>query len=162
MISILYPKEDFTSADIAIKLQALAQEQSEQIFIVPKHFGRNEENVYKKLSESNTALLLLHDKLALDDATRKEVNFLLKKGATIYSIAPNEAKSSLNLSKKKKVSSHYYDRFKSGDFLKTVQDIINHLNMRKEAKSSDNDLGIILLVLALIILVIAAFSNDKK
>ncbi|MBX2957225.1 MAG: hypothetical protein KF846_13765 [Cyclobacteriaceae bacterium] len=160
MISILYPEGDFTSADIAIKLQALAQAQSEQIFIVPKHFGRNDENVFKNLSASKTALLLLHDKVALDGATKKEVEFLINKGAVIYSIAPIEAKSSLILPQK--VSSHYYDRHKSGDFLNTVQSIVTDLQRRKDTISLDNDFGGILLVMALIILVIAAFSNDKK
>jgi len=160
MISILYPEGDFTSADIAIKLQALAQAQSEQIFIVPKHFGRNSENVYKNLGASKTALLLLHDKMTLDVDTRKEIDFLITRGAIIYSIAPIEAKNSISLPQR--VSSHYYDRLKSGDFLNTVQSIITDLQKRKDTISLGNDFGGILLVMALIILIIAAFENDKK
>jgi len=160
MISILYPEGDFTSADIAIKLQALAQVQSEQIFIVPKHFGRNSENVYKNLDASKTALLLLHDKIALDVDTKKEIEFLISKGAIIYSIAPIEAKKSLMLPQK--VSSHYYDRLKSGDFLNTVQSIVTDLQKRKDTVSLGDDFGGILIVMALIILIIAAFQNDKK
>lgn len=160
MISILYPEGDFTSADIAIKLQALAQTQSEQIFIVPKHFGRNDENVYKNLGKSKTAMLLLHDKVALDSGTVKEVELLISNGAIVYSIAPIEARSNLKLPPK--VSSHFYDKLKSGDFLNTVQNIITDLKKQKDTTSLGNDFGGILLVMALIILVIAAFSNDKK
>jgi hypothetical protein len=160
MISILYPEGDFTSADIAIKLQALALAQSEQIFIVPKHFGRNDENVYKNLGASKTAILLLHDKMALDAGTKKEVDYLISIGAIIYSIAPIEASKSLRLPPK--VSSHFYDRMKSGDFLNTVQNIITDLKKQKDTIPLGDDFGGILLVMALIILVIAAFSNDKK
>lgn len=161
MITILYPEGDFTSADIAIKLQALAQVQSEQVFIVPKHFGRNSENVYKNLGTSKTALLLLHDKVTLDTDTKKEIEFLISKGAIIYSIAPIEAKNSLILPQK--VSSHYYDRLKSGDFLNTVQSIVTDLQKRKKDTISFGDeFGGILIVMALIILIIAAFQNDKK
>jgi hypothetical protein len=160
MISILYPEGDFTSADIAIKLQALGQVQSEQIFIVPKHFGRNSENVHKNLNSSRTALLLLHDKIALDAETKKEIEFLIAKGATIYCIAPIEAKKALMLSQK--VSSHFYNRQKSGDFLNTVQSIVSDLQKRKDKISLGDDFGGILMVMAFIILIIAAFQNDKK
>ncbi len=160
MISILYPEGDFTSADIAIKLQALGQTQSEQIFIVPKHFGRNNENVYKNLGASSTALLLLHDKLILDSDTKNEIEFLTSKGAIVYSIAPIEARNSMSLPQK--VSAHYYNRLKTGDFLSTVQSIIADLQKRKDSTSFGNDFGGILIVMALIILIIAAFQDDKK
>ncbi|MEJ0057676.1 MAG: hypothetical protein WDN75_19740 [Bacteroidota bacterium] len=114
MISILYPEGDYTSADIAIKLQSLAQAQAGQIFIVPKHFGRNDENVYKNLGSSETAILLSHDKFTLDDATKKELVFLLNNKAKIYSIAPVQSKRSLDLPVG--ISSHFYDQSEPGDF----------------------------------------------
>lgn len=98
--------------------------------------------------------------MALDDGTKKEIDFLTSKGAIIYSIAPIEAKHYLKLPSK--VSSHYYDRLKSGDFLNTVQSIVTDLRKQKDTISLGDDFGGILLVMALIILVIAAFSNDKK
>jgi len=161
MISITYPHGDYSSADLAIKLQALAQTNSQKIYVVPKHFGRDKTNIYKNLENTNAALLLLHDKLGLDKPTKDEVVYLVKKKAVVYSIAPIETRKHLKLPNG--VTSFYYDQAKSGDFLKTVQKIISDLEKVKKEKSNDDNLGGLLLLMALVILVISAvFSSDDK
>jgi len=135
MISILYPEGDYTSADIAIKLQALAQAQANQVFIVPKHFGRNDENVYKNLKASKTAILLIHGKSTLDESTLTELKYLLKNKSRIYSIAPTQAKKSIKLPPG--IFGHFYDKRKPGDFLNTVQNIVTDLQNQKQPVSAD-------------------------
>lgn len=158
MISILYPKDDYTSADIAIKLQALAADQANKIFIVPKHYGRNKENINKNLAKSRTAIFLSHDMSELDPSTRKELELLLAHKANVYSITPTQSKKSMILPKG--ITSHYYyDQQQPGDFLNTVKKIADDVQKKKNASS---DFGALLVVMALIILVIAAFDNGKK
>ena len=158
MISIFYSEGDYGAADIAVKLQALAQLQAGQIFIVPKHFGRNQINVEKNLKKSKTAIFLAHDKNVLDSHTKREVAFLSRNKARIYAIVPVQFKQSLQLPKS--VSTNYYDKLKGGDFLKTVQKISTEFQSRRQPANSD--FSALLVIMALIIFIVAAFDNGKK
>jgi hypothetical protein len=157
MISILYPKDDYTSADIAIKIQALAQNQPGTIFIVPKHFGRNDINVQKNLLGSSSAMLLLHDKRSLDVDTKKEIELLVKNKKKVFCIAPKQSKPYLKLPPV--ITPHFFDPSKPGDFLATVQRISGEL---KDQKDKGGDFGMFLIMLALIMLIISSFNDDKK
>jgi hypothetical protein len=87
MISILYPENDYEAADIAIKAQALSR--NTPIYIVPKHYGRNETDVYKNLGKTKLAIFLAFDKHKIDKKTTDELTFLVSKKIRIYSIIPD-------------------------------------------------------------------------
>ena len=38
LIAIIYPKEDYKAANVALKVQALAQSKNQRVYVVPKTF----------------------------------------------------------------------------------------------------------------------------
>jgi hypothetical protein len=88
MISILYNANDFEAASIALKVQSLSQNQPVRIYIVPKHYGRNESEVFENLKDSRAAIFLSFDIHELDGDTGRELDFLKKNGVVVKYIVP--------------------------------------------------------------------------
>ncbi len=132
MITIIYPFKDYTSADIAIKLQALASGENQKIYVVPKHFGRIEERVYKELDKTDVALLIVFDEKQLDQMTIDELQYLKSKKVPIFAFMPNYL--TIN---DEQITSYKYKPFDKNDILKKLYDFIS--NLSKEKKSKDND-----------------------
>ncbi|HTB32734.1 MAG TPA: hypothetical protein VK808_11940 [Bacteroidia bacterium] len=88
MISILYPEGDYEAADIALKAQSLSYSSNTNIYIVPKHYGRNEEAIYKNLGKAKLAIFIMYENGKIDANTIKELEYLTSKDVKIYSIIP--------------------------------------------------------------------------
>ncbi|CAD5274689.1 MULTISPECIES: hypothetical protein [unclassified Imperialibacter] len=160
MISIIYPEGDYSSSDLAIRLQALAQSQGKNtIYVVPKHLGRNPEAIYKKLSKSSTALLLMHDKTGLDKGTEEEIRYLLGRSKNIHAILPSNVVLPKDI--EKKINVLPYGGGTNKAFADIVQETVRQLEPKNGAKSeSGNDFAVLLALLAMVILFIGLSSDD--
>jgi hypothetical protein len=160
MLTILYPENDYTSADIAIRTQALAQGQGQKIYVVPKHYGRNEGNVFKNLSKTDAVLFISYDKIKLDENTEKEIDYLLQNGKKIHAIIP-EAMSQSHLPVSK-VNIYSYAQSNKINFSQAIEDFIVKSKVPKEKKSKSNDLLMLVGVLLLSILVLSLINNNPN
>jgi len=88
MIAFLYPKEDWTAAEIALKVQAVAASQEIEVYSVPKFQKNRKEQIFEKLSKSTQAMFLAYDVKVIDEDTREELKFLKDKGKPVYFILP--------------------------------------------------------------------------
>lgn len=95
MITLLYPKEDWTAAELSTKLQALASSRNISFYTTPKHGKRDEEHIARKLSQTDKAILLAHDVTSLDEDTEWELKELKKRSIPIYSVVPESMKPDL-------------------------------------------------------------------
>ena len=157
MLTILYPKEDYTSADIALRVQALAQSQNQKVYTVPKHYGRNSEAVFAKLSKSSAVLFIVHDQEQIDQDTQAELEFLLQKGKTIHAIVPESLKILPEAIKK-----HTYQD--KSQFTDTLNEFTNSLK-KKPHKSKKDTQNFALLILAgtlMIVILFLMLYNDKE
>lgn len=77
MITILYPKNDFDAANVAVKVQSLAQSRNQKIYVVPKHYGRNRTEVQESLKKSSVALLIAQSANEIDRDTLDELKVLI-------------------------------------------------------------------------------------
>jgi coenzyme F420-reducing hydrogenase delta subunit len=163
MLTILYPEGDYTSADIAIRTQALAQGQS--VYVVPKHYGRNEETVFKKLQKSKDVLFIAYDKMTLDAHTTQEIQFLLEKGKTIHAIIPDAL---LGMSPRAKI--YTFSKTNKSDFAQAIQTFMNSVKPLHPAitsKQSKDDaflalIGVLLLSILFLSLVNLQEEHGKK
>ena len=89
MISIIYCERDFEAASIALKVQSLSQNQPIRIYIVPKHYGRNIEEVNKNLLQTTIAVFLCHDLGVIDGTTKNELQLLRANNIPIKYIVPS-------------------------------------------------------------------------
>ena len=162
MISILYPNGDYESADIAIKAQSLSQ--SSKIYIVPKHYGRNEEAVYKNLDKTKIAIFIVYDKVPIDDKTQKELKYLKKKGTPIYSIIPADKHFGL-INDVSTVQLKYRPNDKN-HILDQIENIRKELekDANSAIKSSNNEIigAITIFILVIILIAIIGTSQKKK
>jgi hypothetical protein len=155
MLTILYSEGDYTAADIAIRVQALAQGQGQQIYVSPKHFGRNEESVKKALSKSKNALFIAFDKTSIDAKTIQEINYLHALPCKIYAIVPSEMALP-------KIPMEVY-KFQSksfSNFTDVVQRFIQKLNENKNTKNNQFLIGTGILILS--VLLLSLLDNEKK
>lgn len=158
MLTIIYPEGDYTAADIAIRAQALAQGQGKQLYIVPKHLGRNKEAILKKLNKTNETLFISYDKSVLDENTRQELNFLLEKGKKIHAIVPEQMILTLDNTKP-----YYYSKKNKYDFSNAIQRFIaENQPPANAALNKHGELLILIGVLLLSILLLSTIANDKK
>ena len=89
MISILYNHGDFEAASIALKAQSLAQTSAvNKIYIVPKHYGRNQNELTMNLKKTKIAIFISHDIRKFDEDTKKELEFLKQKSIPIHYLVP--------------------------------------------------------------------------
>ena len=161
MISILYPEKDYESADIAIKAQALSNADSNVLYVVPKHYGRNEEAVYKNLEKTNIALFLIYDANQIDSETVNEILYLKKHKKEIYVLIPEGLKLKSNeLPKLEEI------RYPKGDKKKLANIIENFIETHKsQSSSSSSDASAALIIIILILSVIglaSAITSSKS
>jgi hypothetical protein len=163
MLTILYPEGDYTSADIAIRTQALAQGQP--VYVVPKHYGRNEATVFKKLAKSNDILFIAYDKMTIDEHTAQEIQFLLEKGKTIHAIIPDTL---VGISPKTKI--YTFSKTNKSDFAKAIQTFINCTKPSHDVTTSKSAskntiltlVGVLLLSILFLSLANVKTENGKK
>ncbi len=162
MLSILYPKEDYTAADVAVRVQALAAGEGQKIQVVPKHFGRNPQQVEKQLKQTAAALFIACDKLKLDADSKQELAVLQEKKRKIICVVPQRfaglPKDDADLER------HAYTRGNAKSFTDTVQSFVKKLETSQPAKKrGDKDAQLLiaggLLVAGIILL---AGLNKKK
>lgn len=89
MIVILYPKADRCAAEIAVKVQTLAQPYtSEQIYVIPKHNnGRSKAEIQEILNKASIACLVAHSVRKIDQDTLNQLKILTegkKKSAPLF------------------------------------------------------------------------------
>ncbi len=148
MISIIYPRDDFTAADISIKI-AMDIEDIE-IFPVPKYPGRNENLVFNNLNKSQGVIFIMMDpSLNIDSKTKREIRFVLSQGKEFYAVIPEGL--NLNLGSSKVIT---YKPDNINDLIEKVHAEILRLKRRKEQE----DAVIILTVLALILIMFLALN----
>ena len=88
MIAFLYPKEDWTAAEIALKIQAVAASQDIEVYSVPKFQKNRKEQIIQRLSKVSQAIFLARDVKEIDDDTREQLIFLKEKSKPVYFIIP--------------------------------------------------------------------------
>ena len=88
MITFIYPKEDWTAAELAMKVRGLAGSRNLRVYSTPKHGRRDDEMVYRKLRKTTYAVFLAYDQIYIDNDTEKELRFIKKHKIPIYFIVP--------------------------------------------------------------------------
>jgi hypothetical protein len=88
MIAFLYPKEDWTAAEIALKVQAVAASQNLEVYSVPKFQKNRNDQIFQKLSKATQAIFLARDVKLVDADTQEHLKFLKEKGKPVYFILP--------------------------------------------------------------------------
>ena len=88
MIAFLYPKEDWTAAEIALKVQAVAASQEVEVYSVPKFQKNRREQIFQRLSKASRAIFLAYDVKTIDEDTREQLEFLKEKQKAVYFIIP--------------------------------------------------------------------------
>lgn len=88
-ITLIYPKDDYDAANVAIKVQALAQSRGQKIYVVPKHYGRSKTEVEKNLSNTSVALFISQSETPIDKATIDELKYLMENKIKIIGFLPH-------------------------------------------------------------------------
>jgi hypothetical protein len=160
MLTIIYPENDYTSADIAIRVQALAQGQGQKIYVVPKHLGRNEENIFKNLKKTDTVLFIAYDKTQLDNSTLDELSWLTKNNKLIHAIVPDNMKMDLG----QNLRAYTYSQMNHYDFAAGINRFVNQLQNEQKVKNGTKNDNILVLVglLVLSILFLSLVNDGKK
>jgi hypothetical protein len=160
MLTIIYPENDYTSADIAIRVQALAQGQGQKIYVVPKHLGRNEENIFKNLKKTDTVLFIAYDKTQLDNSTLDELSWLIKNNKLIHAIVPDNMKMDLG----QNLRTYTYSQMNHSDFAAGINRFVNQLQNEQKVKNGTKNDNILVLVglLVLSILFLSLVNDGKK
>ncbi len=150
MIGIIYPKDDWTAADLAIKIKALGANSPEnlKIYSTPKNTRRDEEEIKMKLRKVNHGLFIAYDKLDIDKETGWELNFLLERNVPIFSIVPEGMQKAL---KNMGIKTHIYSYEPNNiiDFNNTIKSILSEMGDARENQNEGN-IGELLALLALI------------
>ncbi len=159
MLAIIYPEKDYTSADIAIRTQALAKGQGRNVYVVPKHYGRVEESVYKQLAKSKFALLIAFDVKNIDTNTKNELDFLARRGVKIHAIIPDNMEIDLFDGLK----FYRYSKTNESYFASVVQAFIEGLQTQlPKNKNKADEILTIVGTLLLTILYLGLVSDGKK
>jgi len=153
MITLIYPAGDFTAANIAIKLQALAYDKKIKVYIVPKHFGRKKVNVILNIINSNLIIFFIYDVDIIDVGTRDEIRYALAKRKKIISIIPTTVKWPFQASANIKLIK--YQRSNPQTLINNIQGFITDY----DASKTTAIFGIALVLLSLLML---ALSKEKK
>lgn len=145
VIIFVYPKEDWTAAEMAMKMQAFAASQDIDVYFPPKAGRRNEELIARKLSKGKYAIFLAHDKTELDDDTKWEINYLKKRGTPLYSIVPDNM---VNNIKNFGIINNIYEYDANNP--EELKNALEKLLRKIKASSSDSDAGALLTFLAVV------------
>ena len=174
MISIVYCERDFEAAGIALKVQSLSQNQPVRIYIVPKHYGRNQEEIQRNLLQTTVAVFLAHDVGTLDAATKSELDFLVDAGIPIKYIVPSNYRF-LGFNRSIDNGSVYRYAAQKSDADTIVEDIaatLNELqsqlhdgqlkfNLVQQSKSRDSAGAVGLIILLAIVLLGLLVSSEE-
>ncbi|WP_421890517.1 hypothetical protein [Marinoscillum sp.] len=154
MITIIYPKDDFDAANVAVKVQALAQSRNQKLYVVPKHFGRNEISVEQNLKKSSVILLIAQSASAFDEQTLSELRLLQNLNKKIVGFIP------VDLGLPQEIERNItLKRYHKGDSTALRKEIVTYLT-EVQAKQ---DAGGFLIVLGLILfLFLLAFNNSDE
>ena len=134
MISIIYSERDYEAANIALKVQSLSQNQPVSIYIVPKHYGRNRDEVYQKLNKTKTAIFLAVDSKTVDNETWNELVHLMEKRKTIKYIVP----SRYNLNGFEANPKDVYRYAPNANLVHNLSSTISEINKQVEKEKKDN------------------------
>lgn len=152
MITILYPKDDFDAANVAVKVQALAQSRNQKIYVVPKHYGRNRTEVQESLKKSSIALLIAQAANEIDQDTLDELKALIDYKKKVIGFIPDE----LSLTKSME-NSITLEKYHKGDSNELRSGIINYLARVQKNQDASGILVVLGLILFLFLL---AFNTD--
>ncbi len=164
MLTILYPKEDYAAADVAVRVQALAAGENQTIQVITKHFRRNQEQVDQQLNQTTAALFIACDRLELDESSQQELTELRDKNCKIICVVPENFVGLPN----NQLERYTYTQGDIGSFAETVQKFVDELKHAQytpvPAQKTDNGATLLiaggLLVAGIIFL--ASLNNDKK
>ena len=145
MIGFIYPKDDWTAAEIAIKMQALAASQGKKVYSPPKNTRRNKKEIEIMLSRIKHAIFLAYDNKNIDDDTKWELEVLKNHGADIYFVVPKDMIPAL---KSLGIQDNIYS-YEAGDhkaLIQTLERITDDLKKREGVA----DIGEALVLLAIL------------
>ena len=155
MLTLLYPQQDYTSAEIALKIQSLVASEGRKIYTVPKHFGRNETTVQKNLEKSNPVVFLAYDTTVIDDQTKSELEFLTQKSKEVIAVVPKDFLLQQSLVSK----SFTYARGDKAEFINAINTYIETID--EEKKNSDDGFGLLAVIGVLLIALVFLVTGNK-
>jgi hypothetical protein len=88
MIAFLYPKEDWTAADVALKVQAVAASQDIEVYSVPKFQKNRKDQIFQRLFKVSQAIFLARDVKVIDADTQEQLQILRGRSIPVYFILP--------------------------------------------------------------------------
>lgn len=152
MITFIYPEGDWTAAEIAIKIQALASSQGHQVYSPPKVGRRDQQSIARKLSQSKYAIFVAFDETAIDDATQWELRTLSDTNATIYAVVPEPMQHPFE---DLALHSHpyYYTPGDIDQFITTANMIMDEI--RTQGRTNGGELLVLLLLFGMLVLFVA-------
>ena len=158
MLTIIYPENDYTSADIAIRVQALAQGQGQKVYVVPKHLGRNKENISKNLKKTDTVLFIAYDKTQIDTSTIEELSWLTKNNKLIHAIIPDNMVMDLG----QNLRTYTYSQNSQSDLAVGISKFVGQLQSEQVKKATKNDNILVLVGLLVLSILFLSLVNDGK
>jgi len=163
MITILYNKDDFEAASIALKAQSLAQNSSKaKIYIVPKHYGRVQSVVYANLKKTKVALFISHDVSTIDAEAKSELRVLSDLGVAIHFIVPTTFSKGL-ISEFANATIHQYHGSNKAELIKDLGATIKKLEpISTKSKSKQSDVPLTFLLIGLVVLLLGLASNSGR
>lgn len=161
MITLLYNQTDYEAANIAMKVQSLSQNQPSKIYIVPKHYGRNNGDVFQKLNKTKVAIFIAVERKAPDQNTYNELMHLKERKIPIKYIVPQ--RYSLDIFKPKAGDVYLYrPNTTRNNLVHNVSNAIADLNKQIEEGKRDNALAAVILSALLLIGLAASSSSSSK
>lgn len=152
-ITIIYPKEDYEAANVAVKVQALAQSRNQRIYVVPKHYGKNKTEIQKNLEKTTVALFISQSSGNIDSSTLEELKFLKTQRKEIIGFLPDGVVIPKNLEKYISLQ-----RYHSGDANSLRNTILKYLTQVKPDKENQN--ALLVVIGLLLFLLLLAFNSD--
>jgi hypothetical protein len=158
MIAFLYPKEDWTAADIALKVQAVAASQDIEVYSVPKYQQNRREQIYQKLSKVSHAIFIARDIKTIDPDTREHLNYLKDKGKDVYFLVPAGMESEAEaLGFQRNIRT--YDPANPMAILQIAESLLTDLRQQADAEG----LAIFIVLVGMLLLILyLALSAAKK
>jgi len=159
LITFLYIKEDWTAAELAMKVRGLAGSKNIKVYSTPKHGQRDDEQVFRKLKQTEYGIFLAYDQLQIDKTTLSELRFLKENKIPVYFIIPYQMKESISNLKFTRKTIYTYDLSNVDDLKRILNTLIAELTI---AKSENSDFWDFLIILGLILLTLYLFSTPEN
>ena len=163
-VALIYPQGDYTAAEIAHKLKALAEGRNLKIYVSNKNLREKKISPAVKFKNVTTAILIMYDTKIIDKDTDSELRYFCDKNIHTLLVVPDTFKNEYNC------RSFDIHRYKEGDqdsFMREISSIKNHFkpverkNISTSSNSSNNILWI-LFGLILLLLLLDMLSKSKK